>query len=286
MKTFKKLLTPAVYFLIACSLNLSAQTTVTDITAAGLQTDFNALNGNTRIIFIGDPNCGACVAHVNNLMTMVFAQCNNPNLRGMIVWVNTSSIGTSYNALKSDAVTEAGFYNDPRVQFYWNTPTDDIPQAFGNASWTGCVYTWDISMVFSDTTTWTGTSPSAPYYCTSKIVNCCTAYNMTNEYNMIVANADCSASAITDFFSSQTPFKIYPNPVADQATFVMNTLHSEKPTRLEIRSLDGTLVYKEQVDKNILPWNVNTSSFAQGIYYCRIVNDNGVSAGVKMIVMH
>ncbi|GEM_PF-4829423 len=188
----KKILTFISVFFF--NLSLTAQTTVNDITASGFTTEFNSLSAKTRIVVILDPLCSACIGHSNDLRLQLFAQCDNPDLTGMIVWVKTPG----FPSQKSHAINQANNWTDNRVLHYWNTPADDIPVEFGAATWTSCSYAWDIAMIYPAGAMWNPGNPTSPYYCIAKTL-CCNPYNMINFRNQLINLGECnSATGIND----------------------------------------------------------------------------------------
>ena len=207
MKTLKTFLTCLALLIATFSFRSSAQT-VTDINLPGLKTNFNSKLGLTRIVFLGDPTCPGCIASVADLKTL-FNQCNNPDLRAMIVWIHVQG----WSSVKSDAVTQSASWTDSRVTFYWDSLWD-ISYGFGyQGGWAGCNWAWDIQMIYTDTAKWNGTYPPAPFYCMSK-TGCCNAYNSTNLKNQLVNLGGCTASAIAEPYSQQKGLKVSPNPAS------------------------------------------------------------------------
>lgn len=135
---------------LLCGLHFPHAQTVMDVDASGLRTEFNNLKNYPRIVTIVDPLCSGCIAHASDLRNFLYSQCNNPDLRGMIVWVKTPG----FPSTKSDAIDQASLWSDPRITHYWNTPIDDIPYTFANATGISCSYAWDISLMYEDSVEW------------------------------------------------------------------------------------------------------------------------------------
>ena len=198
-------------FIVICGSNVKAQT-VADINVANLQSEFNAMQGFPRVIFIGDPTCPGCIASANDLRNYIFYFCDNPDLRGLIVWIHKSGFFSTRN----NAIAQSALWSDSRLSFYWDSIGTDVGYAFGyQGGWSGCTYAWDISMVYPATATWTGIYPPQPYYCMSK-TGCCNPYSLVSERNALITLGACyNTTGIEDIYS-QNNFTVYPNPVANE----------------------------------------------------------------------
>ena len=262
MKTIKTLLTSVALMMLAIQFNASGQK-VTNINVAGLKAEINSLHGFTRIVFIGDPVCPGCVASANDLRNHIFNQCKNPDLRGLIVWLHVSGFSSTMNS----AIAQSSAWSDTRVSFYWDSLATDIAYAFGyQNTWSGCNYAWDISMIYPDTTTWTSKYPPAPFYCISK-TGCCNTYNILNEKNQLIGLGECSVTAITEYISSQSDLKFFPNPVSDFITLSFESKNEK--TELQIFNSLGESVIEI---KNEI--RIDVSDLPIGIYLARVKQDD------------
>ncbi len=239
----------------------SGAQTVTDINLPGLKTKFNSLQGLTRIIFLGDPTCPACIQTVADLKTNIFNQCNNPDLRGLIVWIHVQG----WSSVKSDAVNASAGWSDSRVTFYWDSLWD-ISYGFGyQGGWAGCNWAWDIAMIYPDTSTWPGTYPRAPFYCGSK-TGCCNGYNITTLKNQLNAIGECTASGITEPVLKDD-FSIWPNPATGQISLELPK-DKGKSSVIELFNMLG-----ESVMKPTDPSKIDVSKLPKGVY--SVVVDQG-----------
>ncbi len=232
----------------------TAQPVVTSTDLAGLKTAFNSLQGYTRILFMGDPTCGGCMGHANDLRNQILNQCDNPDLRMMIVWANVPGFTSVYG----DAVNQAGLWSDSRASFFWDTLPPDVANGFGfQGGWSGCNYAWDFSTVYLDTASWAGIYPPAPYYCISK-TGCCNSYSIMNEKNQLNAAGACTATRINESFTAHSGIEIFPNPAS-------NEIHINIPPKISfdvsIFNALGVLVSKTQNHSLI-----DISFLACGIY--------------------
>ena len=65
-------------------------------------------------------------------------------------------------------------------------------------------------------------------------------------------------------------FKIYPNPVKNELMINVKGFESYSNLELHIYSSTGKLVYSGKIETNQAA-TVNVSTFAQGVYYCKVV---------------
>ena len=252
----KILLTLSLTVALACS---NAQT-VSPIDVNGLKANINSLQGFTRIVFMGDPTCPGCIASVNDLRNYIFNICDNPDLRGLIVWLHVSGFSSTMN----NAVTQSSFFSDSRVSFYWDSLATDIAYAFGYQSgWSGCTYAWDISMIYPAGVTWTGTYPPAPYYCISK-TGCCNTYSIISERNQLIALGACyDATGVDENLSPLSGPMVFPNPVSSRLNISCKNFSSA-----ELFSVDGRKVLRTQQAV------VDVASITKGIYFLKIISGN------------
>lgn len=241
-----------------------AQSTVVQTDLAGIQADFNAMQGFTRIIFMGDPTCGGCIGHANDLRNYIFNQCDNPDLRAMIVWAHVSGFPSTY----PDAVNQSNLWSDSRVSFYWDTLAPDVAYGFGyEVTWSGCNYNWDFSAVYTDSITWPNTFPPAPYYCMSKS-GCCNTYSIASEKNQLTTLGECAAPSAVADVADPSGLMLYPNPSHD---FIMlNAGIRELPVTVEVIGPVGQRI-AIQVEGD----HIDVSSLPPGMYLLRLPHGHG-----------
>jgi len=258
------------------ALQVKAQT-VTIIDLAGLQTEFNSMQGFTRIIFLGDPTCGGCIASANNLRNSIFNYCDHPDLRGMIVWLHVSG----FSSTLSNAIAQSALWSDPRVSFYWDSLATGIRSGFGYQSgWSGCNYAWDISMLYSSAATWSGTYPPAPYHCMSK-TGCCNPWSITNQLNQVLALGACHNTAGVNENSSSLPgLTISPNPAADELV-VWSSEFGDRS--MEVYDAIGQRVLQSQISPEASGLksqiSIDVSSLESGIYFVHVRGEKGAAVG-------
>ncbi len=235
MHHMKKLILALTFCSAIFSASSSAQ--VTDVDLPAFKNIFNSYQGYTRIVFLGDPTCPGCIATASDLRNSIFGNCNNPNLRGLIVWIHVQG----FNSVKNDAITQCALWSDPRVTCYWDSLWD-ISYAFGyQGGWAGCNWAWDIDMIYTDVANWTGTYPPAPYYCMSK-TGCCNSYNVSALQTQLNALAACSSAGVADLFVNSHGLIVSPNPGTDVITLSWPGATARKNSRLSIFNALGEAV--------------------------------------------
>jgi len=244
---------------------------VTDIDTAGFRTLFNSLSNKPRIVAILDARCGACKLHRDDLRDVIFNQCDDPDLTGLIVWVKTNS----FNTVKSDAETQGLLWTDNlnRVQQFWATTTNEFPDGFGSFSWMSCNYPWDISMLFDAGVTWNGTEPGAPTHCTAKISGCCNSYNINNLKTAVESiNACTQGSSSVNEGSQPVKMKMIPNPT--NGIFEIELSIDKDLVVVCIINLMGQETVLEKVDNMAGLIQFDLSAYPNGIYFVRLKYDN------------
>lgn len=87
---------------------------------------------------------------------------------------------------------------------------------------------------------------------------------------------------------NQMEFKIYPNPASEHITFLFNTETQEKMVLILINIngqvvLEKTLIYLSQGENKV---ELNVSGLENGIYNCRLMNNNNEKASLKFVIAH
>ncbi|WP_400075601.1 T9SS type A sorting domain-containing protein [Winogradskyella sp. R77965] len=101
-------------------------------------------------------------------------------------------------------------------------------------------------------------------------------YNNSEVWNWLFAQSlnDQSLSLNKDVID----YKLYPNPASD--TFTIISTHENEKT-LEIYDLFGTKIYVEKFSREII---INTTSYASGIYFAKVTDDNNSQKVTKLII--
>ena len=278
MKYFNSLKKIVFILLLLYRLPISiGQTIITDIDAKAFKDSFNVLKDYPRIVLILDPLCGGCIASADDFENFILPQCSNPNLKIMVVWVKTPG----FPSKRSDAVNRANSWTEPRAIHFWNSPSDDIPKAFGPASWTSCNYAWDFQIIYNPGDTWTTVYPPSPAYCMSK-TNCCSSFNKENFLMAMSSIAVCSPSEIENTSMDLNKISIYPNPSFNSSITINYSMNSPKGTII-ITDLPGKLIntYELTNEKGEIMLNEKLSS---GFYICTFYKQGQPISKKKIII--
>jgi hypothetical protein len=154
-------------------------------------------------------------------------------------------------AVRFDAESQAGLVTDSRVTQWWfnehqaSTPKNDsVAINFGDASWTGCSYAWDMSLLFDAAIEWTGVEPPAPEYCMAKVGGCCNSYNISNFKNAVDGLEACetdTTTAIYEVVDNELNITVAPNPVTDELVITSNENLQQATVRLI--DMNGKVIY-------------------------------------------
>ncbi|MCH8330702.1 MAG: T9SS type A sorting domain-containing protein [Bacteroidetes bacterium] len=191
------------------SPNLYAQLETNDLEWEALITEFNAIQNNPTIVSIYGVNCPPCRTHRDDIRDQIFGQCDNPDLRWLVIWFEDPG----HPAVRNDAVSQALLTTDSRVTQWWyiehqpNTAKNDsIAHLYGTASWLSC-YSWDISMLYDVGVGWSGVNAPTADYCMSKS-GCCNTYSISNFKFQVdqldVCVADTTSVPVADFSADVT----------------------------------------------------------------------------------
>ena len=88
-------------------------------------------------------------------------------------------------------------------------------------------------------------------------------------------------SGLADAESGAVKAMIYPNPAKDKATLSLNGLTAN--AKIIISDLQGRIIQTEDLQAGVESHEINTSSFASGVYYIRVISGNNVNTQ-KLIV--
>ena len=266
------------FTLFFCIQFAMAQSEMTDIDAPGFKAAFNNLKNSPRIVLILDPACGGCSASAGDFRSFILSQCDNPDLKIMVVYVKTPY----YFATRANAVFQASMWTDPRAVLYWNTPTDDLPKAFA-AAWSSCSYAWDFQLFYNAGDTWTTDIPPVPSYCMSKSA-CCSAFSKNN-FLLAMNNSNIcnsSANSIEKIVKVQNDITIYPNPASNSAIKISYNLDAPDGV-LIITDLLGKIVKKNMLSNEAgeIIWNELPPG---GFYVCSLYKNETIVSRKKIII--
>lgn len=222
-----------------------------DLTWSQLQTEFNNASAYPRLVSILSVNCVPCQLHRNDIRDKVMNQCDNPDLRWLIVWFEDPG----HPSNRQDAITQAALINDSRVTQWWYTEhqnfkpkNDSVAYLYGDANWVGCPYAWDMSKIYNAGTMWTDHLPPDPVYCMAKVFNCCNSYSINNYKAAVDIAGICDAPpngiSNPDGISG---INLFPNPSSGTLNLEYH-LHQKGEINIFIYDTKGALILAETVD--------------------------------------
>ena len=80
-------------------------------------------------------------------------------------------------------------------------------------------------------------------------------------------------------FKEAVEFNVYPNPAENNLT--LQILDESNDNYLELIDLNGVVVYQAEITNSIT--NIELNNYAKGVYFIRVVNDNG--AAIKKVII-
>ena len=92
---------------------------------------------------------------------------------------------------------------------------------------------------------------------------------------------NASVTEVEETTSLESSFIIYPNPVNTELNLQPGALNNQTTT-IQILSIDGRMVYHEQVQTNATNHQINISALPEGLYLCRITN--GINSEIKKFI--
>ena len=252
-----------------------------------LKIAYNHLNGEPLILSILGVNCPPCRTHRNDIRDQVLNNCDNPNLNWFVIWFEDPG----HPAVRADAEMQALLINDDRVTQWWYdehqsvTPKNDsIAILFGDFSWMGCRYAWDMSMIFDSNNQWDSEAP-VPEYCMAKVSGCCNSYNINNFVTAVNELNVCEeTTAIDNEINADKKSElltIFPNPFSVK-TSVNYQIITNSTNRLEIYNSSGRLVNEYDLDSTENSIELSLENLP-GVYYCLLRSNNQI-VGIKKIV--
>jgi hypothetical protein len=119
-------------------------------------------------------------------------------------------------------------------------------------------------------------SSSQIYTCTGTDGNGCDGNN-----NISITVSPCTGIMNGD---NEISFTIYPNPAKDQLTIIINTT-KQFECNIELADATGKIVYKQKAKfvNNSNEHKINLSTFANGIYFMKIITKEGNGRIIKVV---
>ena len=217
--------------------------------------------------------------------TMSVTIANEPNtLKKLVfVWRNDSGSGNGNGAIIDNlSIVEAGNISEP-----CDAPTaltaSNITQTSADVSWNGTASSYEVRLNGGTPETVTATSK------TLTGLTAGTAY--TVEVRAVCASSQSAwvstsfttlaASGLADAESGAIKAMIYPNPAKDKATLSLTGLTAN--AKIIVSDLQGRIIQTEDLQAGTETYELNTSNYASGVYYIRILCGNN-SNTQKLII--
>ncbi len=283
MRNFKRYLALLAFVF---SGNCFAQLQPIDLDFATLKQEFTMAQDKTIILSVLGVNCPPCRTHRDDIKNEIMNKCDNPNIQWLIVWFEDPA----HPATRSSAVSQASLVTDSRVKQWWftehqpSTPKNDsICYKMGKASWFGCFYPWDISMLFDKGIKWTGTNMPTPSYCMSK-TGCCNSFSIAAFKTQIDNINRCDSSAnvsVPERINLNPSVQIIPNPATADIHFQMNS--DVTINEVTIYNLTGEKIFSQTGTGDSGNFNMNVSDWEMGLYIVQIQTNVGILSKRLMV---
>ena len=211
---------------------------------------------------------------------------NEPNtLKKLVfVWVNDFRDGEQPGAIIDNlSIVEAGNIPEP-----CDAPTaltvSNITQTSADVSWNGTATGYAVRLnggtpetVTATSKTLTGLTAGTTY--TVEVRAVCESSNSA----VVSTNfTTLAASGLADAESGAIKAMIYPNPAKDKATLSLTGLTAN--AKIIVSDLQGRIIQTEDLQAGTETYELNTSNYASGVYYIRIILCGNNSNTQKLII--
>ena len=203
---------------------------------------------------------------------------NEPNtLKKLVfVWRNDYSYGT-----QPGAIIDNIYISDCII------PTDfiasNITQTSAEVSWNGTATGYEVRLnggtpetVTATSKTFTGLTAGTAY--TVEVRAVCES---SQSPWVSTSFTTLAASGLADAESGAIKAMIYPNPAKDKATLSLSGLTAN--AKIIVSDLQGRIIQTEDLQAGTETYELNTSNYASGVYYIRILCGNNVNTQ-KLII--
>ena len=85
---------------------------------------------------------------------------------------------------------------------------------------------------------------------------------------------------------SEPAFKLYPNPARDEFTLNYHLDARDENVIFEVYDTKGARVFRVPLEDRNGAYTIDTNTWAEGVYVCRIVSTNKMLSVLKLVIMH
>ena len=195
---------------------------------------------------------------------------NEPNtLKKLVfVWVNDENSGTSDGAIIDNiSIVESGVPCDAPTAL----TASNITQTSAEVSWNGTATGYEVRLnggtpetVTATSKTFTGLTAGTAY--TVEVRAVC---GSSQSAWVSTSFTTLGATGLADAESGAIKAMIYPNPAKDKATLSLSGLTAN--AKIIVSDLQGRIIQTEDLQAGTETYELNTSNYASGVYYIRIL---------------
>ena len=207
---------------------------------------------------------------------------NEPNtLKKLVfVWVNDENSGTSDGAIIDNiSIVESGVPCDAPTAL----TASNITQTSAEVSWNGTATGYEVRLnggtpetVTATSKTFTGLTAGTAY--TVEVRAVC---GSSQSPWVSTSFTTLGATGLADAESGAIKAMIYPNPAKDKAILSLTGLTAN--AKVIVSDLQGRIIQTEDLQAGTETYELNTSNYASGVYYIRILCGNNVNTQ-KLII--
>ena len=207
---------------------------------------------------------------------------NEPNtLKKLVfVWVNDENSGSSDGAIIDNiSIVESGVPCDAPTAL----TASNITQTSAEVSWNGTATGYEVRLnggtpetVTATSKTFTGLTAGTAY--TVEVRAVCES---SQSAWVSTSFTTLGATGLADAESGAIKAMIYPNPAKDKAILSLSGLTAN--AKIIVSDLQGRIIQTEDLQAGSETYELNTSNYASGVYYIRILCGNNVNTQ-KLII--
>lgn len=240
--------------------------------------------------FIENPDGGFTILGFSESFNSNLSQNNDPEMLGD----DSASVYLIRTNAQGDTVWTRVFGGNKFDEAYALIPSDSggyvigaFSRSFNNDS------RYDVYLIFVDSTGYAGCNTYYPptYVIVPPTVPMIHSPDINSGISFITPSVisgnisytfsdPCLFSAIHENNREKFEFEVYPNPAADKIRISSSAFQK---TKLNITDLTGTFLYSDIFDETI---TVNSKHFQSGMYFITLINENGISATKRIVILN